>query len=40
MKRLLAMLALIAGGLATEAVYPLNCMLIDAARVQVKRRRV
>lgn len=40
MRRLLAMLALIAGGFATEVVYPLHCTLIDAARVQVKRRRV
>ncbi|MFX1677112.1 hypothetical protein PWR63_33600 [Paraburkholderia sp. A2WS-5] len=32
MKRLLAVLALLAGGLATEAVHPLSCSLATLTR--------
>ncbi|MDE1180505.1 hypothetical protein [Paraburkholderia sp.] len=39
MKRLIAILALIAGGIATECVYPLQCSLLAGSSVNVKRRK-
>jgi hypothetical protein len=38
MKRMFAILAFMAGGLAAELTHPVQCSLIDASRVQVKRR--
>ncbi|WP_260854643.1 hypothetical protein [Paraburkholderia sp. BCC1884] len=37
MKRLFAILAFIAGGFTTEMTHPLQCELVTASRVQVKR---
>ena len=39
MKRLLAMLAFVAGGLAAELAHPLQCSLVQASGVQLKRRK-
>lgn len=39
MKRLLAILAFLAGGLATEIAHPVQCLLVNAARVRVKRQK-
>lgn len=39
MKRLIALLALLAGGLVTEAVKPFNCQLICDTRVLRVRSR-
>jgi hypothetical protein len=39
MRRLLAILAFLAGGLAVEIVHPLQCSLMQVSRVQVKRRK-
>jgi hypothetical protein len=39
MKRLIALLALLAGGLGTEAVKPVNCQLICDTRVLRVRPR-
>ncbi|MFM0075940.1 hypothetical protein PQQ86_32795 [Paraburkholderia sediminicola] len=38
MKRLFAILAFMAGGLAAELAHPVRCSLITARRVQVKRQ--
>jgi hypothetical protein len=40
MKRLFAIVALLAGGLAVEIAHPLQCSLITASRIRVKRRKV
>ncbi|WP_275426846.1 hypothetical protein [Paraburkholderia sp. C35] len=39
MKRLLAILFFLAGGLATEIAHPVQCTLMAASGVQQKRRR-
>ncbi len=39
MRRFLAIVALLAGGIAAEIAHPVLCHLIAPARVQVKRRR-
>jgi hypothetical protein len=39
MKRLLAMLAFVAGGLTAELAHPLQCSLVQASGVQLKRRK-
>jgi hypothetical protein len=39
MKRLLAILAFLAGGLAAEIAHPVHCSLVNVTRVRVKRRR-
>ncbi|SAL14255.1 hypothetical protein AWB68_00236 [Caballeronia choica] len=39
MRRLLAIVAFLAGGIAAEMTHPVLCHLIVPARVQVKRRR-
>jgi hypothetical protein len=38
MKRLFAILGFMAGGLAAELAHPVQCSLITASRVQVKRQ--
>ncbi|AMO93430.1 hypothetical protein CFter6_0705 [Collimonas fungivorans] len=40
MRRLLAMLAFVAGGLATELGAPLHCDLIHVSRPCQRRRKV
>lgn len=39
MKRLLAILAFVAGGLAAELAHPLQCTLVQSSGTQLKRRR-
>lgn len=39
MKRLLAILAFVAGGLATEFAHPLQCTLVQSGGVRLKRRK-
>jgi hypothetical protein len=39
MRRLLAIVAFVAGGLAVELAHPLQCSLIQASGVQLKRRK-
>jgi hypothetical protein len=39
MKRLLAILAFLAGGLAAEIAHPVHCSLVNVSRVRIKRRR-
>lgn len=39
MKCVLAILAFMAGGLAAELAHPVQCSLITASRVQVKRQK-
>jgi hypothetical protein len=39
MKRLLAIIAFIAGGVAAEMAHPVHCSLLNASRVQVKRHK-
>jgi hypothetical protein len=39
MKRLLAIVAFLAGGLANELAHPAQCLLIDAKPVQIKRKK-
>ncbi|MGF6773786.1 hypothetical protein P3T18_006300 [Paraburkholderia sp. GAS199] len=39
MKRFFAILAFMAGGLATELAHPLQCSLIGTGRVQMTRRK-
>ncbi|HZZ10083.1 MAG TPA: hypothetical protein VFE79_05285 [Paraburkholderia sp.] len=39
MKRILAILAFMAGGVAAELAHPVQCSLINASRVQVKRQK-
>ena len=38
MKRLFAIVLFVAGGFATELLHPVQCSLMQVARVQVKRR--
>ncbi|WP_268991413.1 hypothetical protein [Paraburkholderia translucens] len=38
MKRLFAIALFVAGGFATEFAHPLQCSLIQASGVQLKRR--
>jgi hypothetical protein len=38
-RRLLAIIAFIAGGFVTELVSPVQCSLVYASRVQVKRQK-
>lgn len=40
MKRLFAIVALLAGGLAAEIAHPVQCTLITASRIRVKRQKV
>ena len=39
MKRLLAIVAFIAGGVAAEWAHPVQCSMLYASRVQVKRKK-
>ncbi|MBB4513780.1 hypothetical protein [Paraburkholderia fungorum] len=39
MRRLMAMLAFVAGGLAAELAHPVHCSLISVSRVRVNRRK-
>ncbi|MDR5754482.1 MULTISPECIES: hypothetical protein [unclassified Caballeronia] len=39
MRRLLSIVAFLAGGIAAELAHPVQCRLIDACRVQVKRNK-
>ncbi|MDR5816819.1 MULTISPECIES: hypothetical protein [unclassified Caballeronia] len=39
MKRLLAMFAFLAGGLATELAHPVQCLLVNPGRMQSWRQR-
>lgn len=39
MRRLLAIVAFLAGGLAAEMAQPVHCSLAHAGRMQVKRRK-
>jgi hypothetical protein len=39
MRRLLAIVAFLAGGFAAEMAHPLQCSLMVASRVCVKRRK-
>jgi hypothetical protein len=39
MRRLLAIVAFLAGGFAAELTHPVQCSLLTASRVQVKRRK-
>lgn len=38
MKRLLAILAFMAGGFAAEATHPLHCSLLQSSRITLKRK--
>ncbi|MGV2292419.1 hypothetical protein AAHK20_27180 [Trinickia sp. YCB016] len=40
MKRLFAIAFLLAGGLAAEIAHPVQCTLITASRIRVKRQKV
>ncbi|WP_268761125.1 hypothetical protein [Burkholderia sp. Leaf177] len=39
MRRFLAIVAFLAGGIATEMAHPVQCELINASRMLVKRRK-
>jgi hypothetical protein len=39
MKRMLAIVAFLAGGLTNELAHPVQCLLIAATPVQLKRRK-
>ncbi|WP_280923047.1 hypothetical protein [Paraburkholderia sp. LEh10] len=39
MKRLLAIVFFLAGGIAAELAHPIQCSLISVSRVQQKRRK-
>ena len=39
MKRLMAILAFLAGGFATEMAHPVQCSLVNVNRVRVNRRK-
>ncbi|MFT4507681.1 hypothetical protein [Caballeronia sp. 15711] len=39
MRRLMAILAFLAGGLATEMAHPVQCLLVNVNRVRVYRRK-
>jgi hypothetical protein len=38
-KRMLAIVAFLAGGLAAELAHPVQCLLLTPARVQFKRKK-
>ena len=38
-KRMLAVLAVLIGGIATELAHPVQCLLVSPGRVQLKRQR-
>ena len=40
MRRLLAILAFFAGGVAAEMRYPVHCTLLHTSKVQPKRRAI
>ncbi|MFK4445980.1 hypothetical protein ABH944_006175 [Caballeronia udeis] len=39
MRRLMAILAFLAGGLAAELVHPVRCSLVNVNQVRINRRR-
>lgn len=39
MRRLMAILAFLAGGLAAEMAHPVHCTLVNVSRVRIKRRK-
>ena len=39
MKRLLAIIAFVAGGVAAEWAHPVQCSMLYTSRVQVKRQK-
>lgn len=39
MRRLVAILAFLAGGLAAELAHPVQCSLVNVTRVRVNRRK-
>lgn len=39
MRRLLAIIAFMSGGLAAELMHPVQCSLMVASRVQLKRQK-
>jgi hypothetical protein len=39
MRRLAAILAFLAGGLATEMAHPVQCSLVNVSRVRFNRRK-
>jgi hypothetical protein len=39
MKRLLAILVFVTGGLATEAAHPIHCLSVAETGVRVKRQK-
>jgi hypothetical protein len=39
MRRLMAILAFLAGGLAAELAHPVHCSLVNVSPVRVKRRK-
>ncbi|SAL33572.1 hypothetical protein AWB69_03012 [Caballeronia udeis] len=39
MRRLMAILAFLAGGLAAELAHPVRCSLVNVNQVRVNRRR-
>ena len=39
MRRFMAILAFLAGGLAAELAHPVHCSLVNVNRVRVKRRK-
>jgi hypothetical protein len=39
MRRLLAIVTFLAGGFAAELAHPVQCSLLTASRVQVKRQK-
>jgi hypothetical protein len=39
MRRILAIVAFLAGGITTEMAHPVQCELVNASRMQIKRRK-
>ncbi|WP_310698449.1 hypothetical protein [Paraburkholderia sp. USG1] len=39
MRRLLAILVFVSGGLAAELAHPAHCSLLNASRAQIKRQK-
>lgn len=39
MRRLLSILAFVAGGLAAEWAHPVQCSMLTSSRVQMKRQK-
>ena len=39
MRRLMTILAFLAGGLAAEMAHPVQCLLVNVNRVRVNRRK-